>query len=123
MLDRMENFERLGRSPDLGGREVFIDWEGGCVGRIFSPVISILLQHHVERNNMIPLITANKVLSTDLPTLFISGTRSELIRYHLIGMMRMRRISRSDSLIGYTDRKVLELREVNRSERSEILGG
>jgi hypothetical protein len=37
-------------------------------------------------------------------------------------MIRSRRISRSESVIDFTDRKVLELRKVNKFEKREILG-
>jgi hypothetical protein len=53
----------------------------------------------------------------------LSGSLRKLIKYYLIGMMRIRRISRSETFIGYSDRKVLDPREVKRFEWSEILGG
>jgi hypothetical protein len=58
-------------SPNLGGWEVWIDWEGGSVGSIISPVGTVFLQLHDERTNIIPLITAYKDLSRELPTLFM----------------------------------------------------
>jgi hypothetical protein len=39
---------RLGRSGNLGGREVWKDWEGARIGSIFSPVINEFLQLHVD---------------------------------------------------------------------------
>jgi hypothetical protein len=32
----------------LGGREVSSDWQDGRIGRMFSPVINIFLQLHVD---------------------------------------------------------------------------
>jgi hypothetical protein len=39
---------RLGRSGNLGGREVSKDWEGGSIGRILTSVMNVFLQLHVH---------------------------------------------------------------------------
>jgi hypothetical protein len=32
----------------VGGREVWMDWEGIKIGRILSPVMNVFLQLHVD---------------------------------------------------------------------------
>jgi hypothetical protein len=43
-----ENFVSLGRSGNLGSLEVWKDWEGGRFSRMFSPVINVFLELHVD---------------------------------------------------------------------------
>jgi hypothetical protein len=56
----------------------------------------------------------------------LSMARTQVLRFHLLGMRRICRIGRSESLGGYGDRKVLEVRKVEKFDslgRTEILGG
>jgi hypothetical protein len=41
-------FGKLGKSTNFGYRELLIDWEGGSIGRILSPVINVFLKLHVN---------------------------------------------------------------------------
>jgi hypothetical protein len=87
------------------GRE---DWEGGCIGRILSPVMNVLLQLHVDGvsyhsgdcriERLVHSITVvqihinigiyySVVHHVRILDKILSGTRTQLLSYHLIGMI------------------------------------
>jgi hypothetical protein len=51
----------------------------------------------------------------------LSGTRTHLLGFHLIGTTRIGMIGRSESLGSYGCRKVWEIRKVRKVKRSDIL--
>jgi hypothetical protein len=140
-----ENFVRLGRSGNLGHREVWKDWEGERFGRLFSPVINVFLELHVDclcyisidyrTENLVDSITIVQIhinISTYIYYCVvhhvrilhksISGTRTQPLCFH----DGMRGIGRAEMLGGYEGRKVWEVRKVKMCERlgwSEILEG
>jgi hypothetical protein len=144
-------FWRLERSENLGGRKVWKDLEGGSFSRILSPIIiailplrvdcvsyhsgdyrterlvhSITVVLHVVQIHINVSIYYSVVYHVRILDKNLSGTRTRLPRFHLIGTTGIGTIGTSERLGGYGDRTVLGIRKVKSFERlgrSDILGG
>jgi hypothetical protein len=125
---KVGQFGRLGKSENLGVQEIWEvgrfwkDWEGGTIGRILSPVIYVFLLLHVDcvifhsgdyrterpvhsiilvlhvaiHSNII--IYYSVVLHVRILGKNLSGARTQLLEFHLIGTRSISRFGRSESL-------------------------